>query len=360
MVRSHAGSPSTSATAGWIVENLSTAILLFDSKLRLQLVNSAGENLLSASVKKMAGQRVDKIFGNDALPKALKHTLKAGQVVTEWDLEIVSASRVAQCVDCTLTPCGNGHGETGVLVEMSSSDGLRRILRDEAALGQQNVLRTLLKEMAHEIKNPLGGIRGAAQLLECELASPAHKEYTRLIVGEVDRLRKLMDRMLVPNADPRVTAVNIHEVLEHVSSLLEAGADPALTIVRDYDPSLPDLLADRDYLIQAFLNIAQNAAQAVSYQGTVSFRTRAQRQCTIGLKRHRLVIRVDIIDDGPGVPAEIAEDIFFPMISGRANGTGLGLSIARSLVHGHGGQIIYSSKPGETIFSVWLPVEKGT
>ena len=360
MVRSHAGSPTKSATAGWIVENLSTAILLFDSKLRLQLVNSAGENLLSASVKKMTGQRVDQIFGNDALPKALQHALDTGQVVTEWDLEIVSASHLTQCVDCTLTPCGNGQGDANVLVEMSNSDGLRRILRDEAALGQQNVLRTLVKEMAHEIKNPLGGIRGAAQLLECELSSPAHKEYTRLIVDEVDRLRKLMDRMLVPNAAPRMTGVNIHEVLEHVCSLLEAGTDPLLTIIRDYDPSLPDLLADRDYLIQAFLNIAQNAAQAVSYQGTVSFRTRAQRQCTIGLKRYRLVIRIDIIDDGPGVPAEIAEDIFYPMISGRSNGTGLGLSIARSLVHGHGGQIIYSSKPGETVFSVWLPVENGT
>lgn len=341
------------AQAGWLVDNLCTAVLLFDHEARLTLINAAGEHLLSASARKVLGRAPDELFRDTALATALERVQASGQAVTEWGVDLTTPWGTRISLDFTAAPLFQGTRVSHILVEMTNADRYRRVLRDEAAATQQNAIRTMLKGMAHEVKNPLGGIRGAAQLLEREL--PEYAEYTRVIVDEVDRLRGLVDRMLVPNYRPHKRTINIHEVLEHVRTLVSAEGPPTLTVERDYDPSLPALLADRDQLIQAFLNMVRNAVQALCGIGKVLLRTRADRQVTIGVNRYRTVIRIDIIDDGPGVPAEVRDDIFYPMVSGRADGTGLGLSIAQALIYGHGGLIEFTSKPGETRFTVRLP-----
>ncbi len=238
------------------------------------------------------------------------------------------------------------------MVELTQLDRHLRIAREENLLEQHQVARQLVRGLAHEIKNPLGGLRGAAQLLERELVDEDLKEYTRIIIGEADRLRGLVNRMLGPNQLPQMRTCNIHQIVEHVRNLVAAEEHAELTLIRDYDPSIPDFRADPEQLIQALLNIVRNAAQALQGKGQIILRTRAQRQITIGQKRHKLVVRVDVIDNGPGIPDEMLETIFYPMVTGHAEGTGLGLSIAQSLVNVHGGTIECSSRPGHTEFTI--------
>jgi len=231
-----------------------------------------------------------------------------------------------------------------------------RISREENQLAQQEATQKILRGLAHEVKNPLGGLRGAAQLLERQLDSEDLKEYTRVIIDEADRLQKLVNRILGPNNLPNKRSINIHHVLEHIRSLLMAEGEQHTDIQRDYDPSIPDLAADSDQLIQALLNIARNACQALDDEGSITFRTRIERKYTIGKHRHDLVARVEIIDNGPGIPADMQDKIFFPMVTGRAEGTGLGLSITQSLIQQHDGLIEVNSVPGRTVFTVLLPI----
>jgi len=211
--------------------------------------------------------------------------------------------------------------------------------------------------LAHEIKNPLGGLRGAAQLLDLELDDPDLKEYTQIIIDESDRLQGLMDKMLGPNKLPDKKALNIHEVLERVRQLVQAESSGNLIIKHDYDPSIPDIHGDKDQLIQAILNIARNAVQAMDGKGNIIFKTRIHRQMSIGRKRYKLAVKCDIIDNGPGIDADMISKIFYPMITGRAEGTGLGLSIAQALINQHNGLIECNSETGNTVFSIFLPVE---
>mgnify|MGYP002621766087 CR=1 FL=1 len=212
--------------------------------------------------------------------------------------------------------------------------------------------------MAHEIKNPLGGIRGAAQLLEMELDNEGLYEYTKIIINESDRLRNFIDRMLTSSAQAEKKAMNIHEVLEYVVSVVTAENSHSINIEKDYDPSLPDITADREQIIQALLNLLRNAIQAIDEDGLITLRTRVQRQVTIQNQLNRHVIVIDIIDDGPGIPPEIEAGAFYPMITGRAEGTGLGLSIAQQLVQSHGGLISYERKNDNTYFTILLPTEQ--
>lgn len=221
---------------------------------------------------------------------------------------------------------------------------------------QTLVSAALVQGLAHEIKNPLGGIRGAAQLLERELADESQREYTRIIVGEVDRLRALIDRMVQPGSRARPTAMNVHEALEHVRELVEAEGRGACRIRVDYDPSLPDIVAVPDDLIQVFLNLVRNAVEATGEGGVVQLRSRAQRLVTLAGRQHRLCLRIEVRDDGPGVPDLLRESIFFPMVTGRAEGTGLGLAIAQSIIQRLGGVIEFESSPGDTRFIVLIPV----
>ena len=234
-----------------------------------------------------------------------------------------------------------------------------KITRDEQLIAQQDVTRDLVRGLAHEIKNPLGGLRGAAQLLEAELESAELKEYTQIIIEEADRLQVLVDRMLGPNKLPNHQLLNIHDVVERVRSLILIESEK-VKIWRDYDPSIPDFVADSDQLIQAILNIVKNAVRILSNQddGMITLRTRVVRQMTIANKRHKLVTMVQIIDNGPGIAKELKDKIFFPMVSGTQGGVGVGLSISQALISKHGGFIECESKKGETVFTVWIPLEE--
>ena len=223
-------------------------------------------------------------------------------------------------------------------------------------LDQTQSNRLLLRNLAHEIKNPLGGIRGAAQLLEQELDKPALREYTQVIVQEADRLRTLMENLLAPQNASHYGTLNIHEVLERVRSVVLAEMPVGLKIRRDYDISLPALVGDKEQLIQVVLNIVRNAAQAMQGKGLIIFRTRIVRQATLMKHRHRLAVMVQIIDSGPGIPQELKDKIFYPLVSGHADGHGLGLTLAQDFVSQHHGAIEFDSEPGRTCFTVMLPV----
>lgn len=339
-----------------IIENLNTAVLMFDPELRLSYLNPAAEMLFAISARQARGIPAAQLMPEaNSFIAALKKSLSSQHPFTERELQIRLADSSVIMADVSITPLGIHK----LLVELVQVDHHRRITREETLLAQYQANRTLLRGLAHEINNPLGGLRGAAQLLERELPDAELKEYTRIIIGEADRLRNLLSRMLGPNALPQKQPSNIHQVLERVRSVVLAEIPQGVRIKRDYDPSIPELHADADQLIQATLNIVRNATQALAGKGTITLRTRVQRQCNIGPKYYKLVARIDINDDGPGVPPHLIENVFYPMVTGQAEGTGLGLAIAQSLVNQHGGLIECKSVPGNTTFTLLLPIENG-
>jgi two-component system nitrogen regulation sensor histidine kinase GlnL len=247
-------------------------------------------------------------------------------------------------------------GKYSLLLEFHTIERPLKLAREEQMLDQTQANRLLLRNLAHEIKNPLGGIRGAAQLLEQELEKPALREYTQVVIQEADRLRSLMEKLLVPQHAPHFSALNIHEVLERVRSVVLAELPEGLLIQRDYDLSLPDLLGDKEQLIQVVLNIVRNAAQAMQGKGRIVLRTRITRQVTLMKKLHRLAVMLQITDNGPGIPGHLHDKIFYPLVSGRADGHGLGLTLAQDFISQHQGSIEFESEPGRTCFTVMLPL----
>jgi two-component system nitrogen regulation sensor histidine kinase GlnL len=342
-----------------VIDALATAVVLLDAELRLVRINAAAQSLVVTRETKVKDASLPELLpGADELVAAARRALLEGRSFTERGLDLRLGRLNATTVDCTVTPLWRKAREPAfVLLEMTNVERQQRFQLEGKMQLQNHASSALLQGLAHEIKNPLGGIRGAAQLLERELEDQRLAEYTQIIIGEADRLRTLVDRMLGPREESVKQPVNIHDVVEHVRNVVEAESGAAIAIVRDYDPSLPEIHADRDQLVQALLNIVRNAVQACHGSGgTVTLRTRVQRKFTIGTRLHRLVIRVQVIDDGPGVDPDLASSIFFPLVSGRADGSGLGLPIAQSLVHRQGGLIGFESEPGHTEFSVWLPV----
>lgn len=350
-----------------ILDHLSTAVILVDVNLRVFYLNPAAEMLLAVSRARAIGHPLPEIFNDvsgDEAMAIMRHTLETAHPFTKREAHLrvgVHEAVVDYTVAALLTP----NEPPALLIEMQQIDRLLRISREEAILANHQATKQLVRGVAHEIKNPLGGIRGAAQLLARALPESHLTEYTSIIIEEADRLRALADRMLGPRKLPDLQSVNIHECLERIRSLILVEAEGEVTIIRDYDLSLPELTADPDQLIQAILNITGNALQALR-EGpksrrvpTITLRTRAQRQFTIGSTRHRLVLRIDIIDNGPGIPPNLIDTIFYPMVSGRANGSGLGLSIAQDIVHQYHGLIECESHIGHTVFSIYLPLENG-
>lgn len=355
--------PLTSAplSSREILENLATAIILFDREQHIQYMNPAAEALFTVSARKMLGRDIGSVLrcSGGAIQEHLEAALKTSQPLTEREIVLRLADGREVTVDCTMLPLTDSEGKPATLIEIQQVDRHVRISREEQLMSQHQATWELIRGLAHEIKNPLGGLRGAAQLLEGELDDEGLKEYTRVIIDEADRLQALVDRMLGPSRVAPSQQINIHQVLERVRSLVQAEAGERITITRDYDPSIPELSADPDQLIQAVLNLVRNAARALGESGgQITLRSRVQRQFTIGNASHRLVAQLDVIDNGPGIPAAIQEKIFFPMVSGESGGTGLGLTIAQSLIARHGGLIECHSRPGETVFTVYLPLER--
>lgn len=343
-----------------ILDHLNEAILLFNKDMLLTYINPAGEILLADSAKHLLGNTAHRLFKNsqslmidDLMQRLLLHE---PLVDRELILERLNQSITVNLSATPLLENGELHE---VLIELQQVDRHLRITKEEQLLAQQNTSRMLVRGLAHEIKNPLGGLRGAAQLLDIELQDPELKEYTQIIIAESDRLQDLMDKMLGPNKPAHKSLLNIHEVLERVRYLVAAEANNSIVLQTDYDPSIPELFADKNQLIQALLNIVRNAVQAIQNDGEIAIKTRICRHMTIGRKRYKLTVRIDIVDSGPGIKPELMDQIFYPMITSRAEGTGLGLSIAQSLINQHNGLIECESEPGHTVFSIYLPLENG-
>jgi two-component system nitrogen regulation sensor histidine kinase GlnL len=331
--------------------------LLFDRDLTLTYINTAGEILLDDSSRHLVGLSAYILFksSDPALLIDLQHCLTMAEPLVDRELIL---DRVSQSltINFSATPILKNEQVNEILVELQQVDNHLRISKEEQLLTQQNTARLLVRGLAHEIKNPLGGLRGAAQLLDMELHDPELKEYTQIIIAESDRLQGLMDKMLGSNKLPNKKPLNIHEVLERVRQLVQAESSSSLSLTSDYDPSIPNIYADKDQLIQAILNIAKNAVQALNGEGNIIIKTRIHRQVSIGRKRYKLVVKCDIVDNGPGIDTDMISRIFYPMITGRADGTGLGLSIAQALINQHNGLIECSSEPGNTVFSIYLPI----
>lgn len=334
---------------------LDTPVMIVAADGSLSFANPACETLLGLSRREALRHRLHELFQpSEALAQALATALQHNASYIEHDLELVTA-HTGQVLHIALSvsPLDDG---AAALIELRSLDQQLRIVNEERRLLQHQANRELIRNLAHEIKNPLGGIRGAAQLLEHELEDrPELKEYTEVIKEEALRLQSLVDRMLAPHRRHVVSEVNIHEVLERVRSIALAEYPQELTIRRDYDVSLPTLIADKEQLIQVVLNIVKNAIQAMKGHGTVILRTRVARQATLARKRHNLALKLQIIDDGPGIPEDIRDHLFYPLVTGRAEGTGLGLTLAQAFVHQHGGSIEFDTRPGQTCFTVMLP-----
>ncbi|WP_246539990.1 nitrogen regulation protein NR(II) [sulfur-oxidizing endosymbiont of Gigantopelta aegis] len=358
-----------------VLDNLNTAVVLLDSQLNVLYINPSAEMLLGVSSNKITSKPISKLLTDEALITAVKDTLLSNHPFTQRERIILINDRrltVDISVQLILSENMPDKNDKRLLIEFSQLDRHLRISREENLLAQHETIRALLRSMAHEVKNPLGGIRGAAQLLERELKNSEQTEYTQVIIDEADRLKNLVNRMLGPNARPNQTLVNIHSVSERVRSLLKADKSRDVNIYFDYDPSIPEVTFDPEHLIQAVLNIVRNAAQALTEQDknsplneshsnseqekTITIKTRIMRHFNIGHKRYKLVAKMDIIDNGPGISEHMQERIFMPLITGRAEGTGLGLSIAQSLISQNGGLIECHSKPGNTVFSILLPI----
>jgi two-component system nitrogen regulation sensor histidine kinase GlnL len=342
-----------------LLENISTAVLVFDKELRLLGINAAAQSLLSVSRNKVEGLSPDGFLaGSRQFTDNLQRSLKDMRPYTSWGVELCLNDGRTITVGCMITPVIEDETFSYLLAELVDSDSFTRVMREESTDAVYDAARKSLKGIAHEIKNPLGGLRGAAQLLERELHKKSLKEYTRIIISEADRLRNLVDRMLAHETTPAMSEVNLHEILEYVINLSNAQANTELDIVRDYDPSLPKLMGDNEQLIQVFFNVIHNATQAIASNGQICIRTRIKRHRTIRQTFHKMVAQVEIIDDGPGIPEEIQAEVFYPLITGRAEGTGLGLSIAQSLLQLHGGSINYNRKKDKTVFTVILPLSQ--
>ena len=348
-----------------LLDNLNTAVLLIDQSLLIDYINPAAEVLLQAGSVRLRGSAVSDLFDDgETARQTLREALEFGRALTLRHEFLRGLSVESSQVDYTVTPIRIGTDQW-VLMEMQPIDRILRINREEALLSVHDTSRSLIRGLAHEIKNPLGGIRGAAQLLAREISDSEidseTSELCQIITTETDRLRNLVDRLLGPSQLPKFAPINIHEVTEHVATLIDVEVQGGLTVVRDYDPSIPDLSGDREQLIQAVLNVARNAMQAMLEsdlpQRRLTFKSRIQRNFTIAGQHHKALCRLDIVDTGPGISADIKERIFFPMISGRSEGTGLGLTIAQSAINVHQGIIECDSEPGSTRFSIYLPIK---
>lgn len=341
-----------------ILDQLTTAVLALDAGLRARYLNPAAQALLGSSDLRAAGQPVQDLIQPDdpTLLGRFEEVLATGQSMTRRAVTLRARDGNEVNADLTVSREPTSHY---LIVEMQPINRLMRINRDDHSVFSQETSRLLVRGLAHEVKNPLGGVRGAAQLLERELEDEHLKEYTRVIIDEADRLKELVDRMLGPNVEPQKEPVNAHAVLEHVIRLVDAENDGTIEFLRDYDPSLPPVRGDESQLIQAVLNIVANAAQALvaTPHPTITVRTRVVRRFTIGNRLHRLALQIDIIDNGPGIAPDMLDRIYFPMISGRPEGTGLGLAITQTIIGQHGGVIECESRPGRTCFSVFLPLE---
>ena len=329
---------------------------MLDEHLLIVGLNPAAENILGVSQRRAHGQPLLQLVDDEPeMRDILSRVVATGDhYANEMRLAPSEANSNERVVDCRVSPLNTE--DACLLVEITDVTRRAQISRENALMIQHGAGRQMVRQLAHEIKNPLGGIRGAAQLLERQLKDKGLKEYTAVVISEADRLAALADTLLGPGGPPNKQPVNIHEILEYVIRIWAAEEQKQPTIRREYDPGLPLMDLDRDHMIQAFLNLVRNAAAALDGQGTLTLRSRAVMNYTIGDVRHRVIASIEVEDDGPGIPPEMQDSVFYPLVTGRPDGTGLGLPVAQELLSRHGGLIEFESRPGRTVFFVRIPL----
>lgn len=346
-----------------IIDNLLTAVLVVDADLQVLFANTAAEQLLPLSKRRLQAMPLNLVDEEISLDMArIRHCIDREQGFTDSEVQLM-IDGVPRWVEVSVTPLpwsGSStlRAQTRALVELRLIDQQKKISQELQQRTQQQAARELVRGLAHEIKNPLGGLRGAAQLLERELPREELKEFTQLIIAQADRLRNLVDRLLGPQRPGQRQITNLHSVLEQVRRLVAMEIPPGISLERDYDPSIPDFEMDPEQLQQALLNIVRNAAEALGDQGHIQLKTRTAFQVMLQGRRYRLAAEIRIIDDGPGIPEPLRDTLFYPMVTGRDGGTGLGLSIAQDLIHQHQGRIETQSRPGRTEFIIYLPLRR--
>jgi two-component system nitrogen regulation sensor histidine kinase GlnL len=358
-----APSPLSHFDPAELLDVLSTGVVMLDAHLCVVYANVGAQDLLAVGLNNARGRPIGEQFVEpQVLDAILRRSLERSETCAGHEIQLtpiaLSGRRDTVVVDITVTPLEGQVTGTHLLLELADARRRQRITRESETLSRLDGSRLMIRQLGHEIKNPLGGLRGAAQLLDRELHDGALKEYTTIIINEADRLRALVDSMLGPSRPPQKSLVNIHELCERVFQLLRNEAPDGVVIDRDYDPSLPSGLFDRNEMIQALLNVARNALQAVDTAGgRVTLRTRVLSNINIGTARHRLVAILQVEDNGHGVPPELHRSVFYPLVTSRPSGTGLGLAVAQDLVTRHGGIVEFESRPGHTVFSLLLPIE---
>ena len=357
------GSPLAHFDPAELLDAQATGLVVMDAHFCTIYANVGAQDLLGLGLNQVRGRPVSELFADPgALVAVLRLSLERGEPCAGHEIALtpiaqLQGPRESVVVDVTVTPLEGQVTGRHLLLELADARVRQRIARENELLSRLDGSRMMVRQLAHEIKNPLGGLRGAAQLLDRELRDGSLKEYTTVIINEADRLRTLVDTMLGPSRPPEKVPVNIHEICEHVYRLLRSEAPEHIVIERDYDPSVPNGVFDRNEIIQALLNVARNALQAVGDAGRIVLRTRALSNLSIGGARHRLIACVQVEDDGPGVPPELHQTLFYPLVTGRRDGTGLGLTVAQELVTRHRGILEFESRRGRTVFSLLLPLE---
>jgi len=314
--------------------------------------NLAAQDLFGLSERQAVGRTLKEIVSSsDELIELCERALNNGVTIGLRALKARAFGRDLS-LDCRATPLDPGEG---VLLELHDHARERKIVRESQLVAGRRVSRQIIRQLAHEVKNPLGGMRGAAQLLERKLPNAELRRYTDIIIAEADRLAALVDRVLQAGGMRRAETINPHQLTEHVAELIRSEAPPGVEILRDYDPSLPPVSVDRDQIVQALLNVVRNAMQAIGQKGRIIIRTRALPNFVIGGRQHRLVDSIEIEDNGPGIPEDLQENVFFPLVTNKPEGSGIGLTIAQDIVSGNGGLLEFDSRPGHTVFRIQLP-----
>ena len=359
----HSASPLEHFNTTELIDALATGVVVLDAQLCVVYANVGVQDLLGIGLNQARGRPFGSMLVNPTqLQALLRRSLDHGETCTAPELALTPApphhaERPAVIVDATVTPLEGAITGRHLLLELADARVRSQLTRENELLARVDGRRLMARQLAHEIKNPLGGVRGAAQLLERELPSAELREYTTVILRETDRLRGLVDAMLGSSRPPELQLINIHEICEHVYRLLSSEVLPGVVIERDYDPSIPESPLARDELVQALLNLMRNAMQAVGQRGRIVLRTRTFSNVQVHGTRHRLVACLQVEDDGPGVPDGLRDSLFMPLVTGRSEGTGLGLAVAQDIASRHRGLIEYESRPGRTIFSILLPLE---
>lgn len=351
-----------------IIDNLHSAVIVIGENLQILCLNPAAEMLFHISNTRAIDKNIRQLIINQhEFFDRLERSLVSSHPYTVYDDQLHLHNHKVIDVDYSVSPLEYAPGENYLLLEFIRLKSKQKLSHEDSVLSQHEASKSLLRGLAHEIKNPLSGIRGSAQLLERTLNADEDKQFTQVIINETDRLKNLLDRMVGPKDLPTKTNINIHKVLEHVRQLVLAE-DNTPQISVDYDPSIPELHADESMLIQVILNLTRNAITATQlvktndgelgfeYTPKIKFITRTKRNCKVGNKSYSLIAKIDVEDNGPGVPEKLQEKVFMPMITGHASGTGLGLSIAQSLIQQHNGVVEFTSQPGKTIFTILIPI----